>query len=216
MNAKHFTHVGFINVRPRPDQPGLLKIKVFYLFPARELKKTEHENKVEDKEKGNIWRFVENTQKTIMVIASIFIVISICAIVTMRYVFEIDLYGIEEIIMMVSFWLYFLGSSMGSCEKSQISADILSTYITNEKYKRILALITSFITTGICMLVTVWALQFILWSMKMSPKTPVFRLPVLIPQSAILAGFCLMSFYHLYYLIKDTRTHVKLVKISKR
>ena len=107
-----------------------------------------------------------------MVIASIFIVISICAIVTMRYVFEIDLYGIEEIIMMVSFWLYFLGSSMGSSEKSQISADILSTYIKNEKYKRILALITSVITTGICMLVTVWAFQFILWSMKMSPKTP--------------------------------------------
>lgn len=145
-----------------------------------------------------------------MLLSSVFIVIAICGIVAMRYIFSIDLYGIEEIIMMVSFWLYFLGSSMGSCEKSQISADILSTYITNQKAKRIMGLVTSLVTTTVCLLVTGWSFKFILWSMKMSPKTPVFRFPVLIPQSAILVGFCLMSFYHVFHLINDTRIHLKL------
>jgi TRAP-type C4-dicarboxylate transport system permease small subunit len=166
------------------------------------------------KKARQFWKFLENTQKLIMVLSCVFIVIAICGIVTMRYIFEIDLYGIEEIIMMVSFWLYFLGSSMGSCEKSQISADILSTYIKNDKAKRLMGLVTATITTGICMLVTVWAFNFIQWSMKMNPKTPVFRFPVLIPQSAILAGFCLMSFYHLFHLVNDARIHVKLSRAS--
>lgn len=170
---------------------------------------------MEKKKAGALWRVTENFQKAIMAIASIFIVFSICATVLMRYIFQTDLYGIEEIIMMVSFWLYFLGSSLGSCERSQISADVITAYLKKDSHKRIMNIITSIVTTAVCILVTKWAWDFIAWNMQMNPKTPVFRLPVLIPQFAILIGFVMMSFYNVYYLITDTLLHLKLSKAGK-
>ncbi len=34
-----------------------------------------------------------------------------CAEVVLRYVFKSDLFGIEEIVVIAAFWLYFMGSS---------------------------------------------------------------------------------------------------------
>lgn len=159
-----------------------------------------------------LWGFLNKFQKTVMTITSVLIVGMICYAVVARYVFGSDFYGSEELIQMLAFWLYFMGAAQGSREKSQISADILTCYITSEKWCRIAHLIKDFLTTAICILVTVWAVKFVAWGFVMMPKSPVFRLPMLIPHFAIGLGFVLMSMYHLIYLIQDLTAQFRLAR----
>ncbi|WP_461210230.1 TRAP transporter small permease [Desulfocurvus sp. DL9XJH121] len=150
-----------------------------------------------------------------MAVTSVLIVSMICFTVVLRYVFGSDFYGSEELIQMLAFWLYFMGAAQGSREKSQISADILSCYITNPKWGRVVGLVKDVATVAICLLVTCWACQFVAWGFMMMPKSPVFRLPMLIPHTAIGLGFVLMSLYHVVYLGQDLAAHLKLSRAGE-
>ncbi len=150
-----------------------------------------------------IWKGLLKIQRGIMIFCSIFVIVIITLSVILRYIFQTDLYGLEEIVTLVAFWLYFIGSSYGSFEKSQISADILTMYIKNEKYKQIVIIISSTITTVIGLLGTYWAFDFFTWGIVMKAASPVYRIPMIVPQSAIFVSFCLMSLYNIVYLVED-------------
>jgi len=162
-----------------------------------------------------LWGVLGKFQKTVMAVTSVLIVAMICYTVLIRYVFGSDFYGSEELIQMLAFWLYFMGAAQGSREKSQISADILSCYITNAKWCRIAQLVKDIVTVAICLLVTYWACQFVGWGIQMMPKSPVFRLPMLIPHTAIGLGFVLMSLYHVVYLVQDMIIHIKMCRAGE-
>ncbi|MEZ0574939.1 TRAP transporter small permease [Halodesulfovibrio aestuarii] len=155
------------------------------------------------------WKGLDLFQKFVMASTSIIIVGMICYTITIRYIFGSDFYGSEELISMLAFWLYFMGAAQGSREKSQISADLLSCYIQNPTIRGSVLLLKDAITCAICLLFTFWALQFVSWALVMHPKSPVFRLPMLIPQAAVGLGFVLMSLYHVTYFVQDLISFIK-------
>ncbi|MCT4534354.1 TRAP transporter small permease [Halodesulfovibrio sp.] len=155
------------------------------------------------------WKGLGFFQKAVMATTSILIVGMICYTIIIRYVFGSDFYGSEELISMLAFWLYFMGAAQGSREKSQISADLLSCYIKNARIRGAVLLVKDAITCAICVLFTYWALQFVSWALIMNPKSPVFRLPMLIPQAAVGLGFVLMSLYHVTYFVQDAIAFIK-------
>ncbi|KUO48990.1 MAG: hypothetical protein APF76_10180 [Desulfitibacter sp. BRH_c19] len=152
-----------------------------------------------------IWKSLVKFQQTIMIICSILIILGISAQAAFRYLLQLDFYGLDEFIVIIAFWLYFMGSSYGSYEQSHIKADIVSVYIKNQKIKDFLKLIASSITTGISLLVTYWALDFFIWGIVKQAKSPVLSIPMVIPQSAIFIGFILMSLYSVVYLYLDIK-----------
>lgn len=158
---------------------------------------------------------LDKFQKVVMASTSVTIVAMICIAVVARYIFNSDFYGSEELILMLAFWLYFIGAAQGSRERSQISADILNCYIKCERKSRIALLVKDFITVAICLLVTWWSIQFVAWGFKMNPRSAVFRLPMLIPHIAVGLGFILMSMYHLVYLAQDVTNHIRLGRADK-
>lgn len=158
---------------------------------------------------------LNNFQKVVMAATSILIVAMICIAVVARYIFNSDFYGSEELILMLAFWLYFMGAAQGSRERSQISADILNCYISCQRKSRIALLVKDFVTAAVCLLVTWWAIQFVAWGFTMNPKSAVFRLPMLIPHVAVGLGFVLMSMYHLVYLVQDAASHLRLSRAGE-
>jgi TRAP-type C4-dicarboxylate transport system permease small subunit len=155
------------------------------------------------------WKGLGLFQKFVMASTSIIIVGMICYTIMIRYIFGSDFYGSEELISMLAFWLYFMGAAQGSREKSQISADLLSCYIRNPHLRGAVLLLKDAITCAVCILFTVWALQFVSWALVMNPRSPVFRLPMLIPQAAVGLGFILMSLYHVTYFVQDLISFIK-------
>jgi len=154
-------------------------------------------------------------QKYILIISSVFIIIGIAAQASFRYFFSIDFFGFEEVIVILAFWLYFIGASIGSYEGSHIKADIIPTYIKNEKVKDTIMLITSLITIVISLLYSYWSLEYIVWLAEKTTTTAVLKIPVLFSRVSILTGFLLMSFYFIIHFYHDLKSYTgeKIKKI---
>lgn len=151
------------------------------------------------------WDALLKFQRTILIVCSLMIVIGITLGAVLRYVFKTDLYGMEEIIVIFAFWLYFMGGSYGSYEKSHITAELVSVYVTNPKIRSIVMMISSLITTGLCYMATYYALGFFSWSLIKGGTSTVWQIPMYIPQSAVFLSFILMSFYFTIHLIRDIK-----------
>lgn len=145
-----------------------------------------------------IWKFLLIAQRGLLVISSIFVMLIMCLSVTLRYVFKSDLFGMEEIVVIAAFWLYFIGSSYGEYEDSHVKADIVPQLL-KPTYRAFLAIITNFITAALCMLFTYWAADMVIYSFTWMARTTGLRIPIFISQSSVLCGYALMSFYALIH-----------------
>lgn len=158
---------------------------------------------------NSLWKGLIKGQKIIMVVTSMFITLGIATQAAFRYFFSIDFFGFEEVIIIMAFWLYFAGASYGSYEESHIAADIVVTYIKNQKIKKLVVLVVSFVNICISILFTYWSFIYVAWVAKSKTTTSVLKIPVLFSRVPILLGFALMSFYFLAHFIKKVRSFIK-------
>jgi len=113
----------------------------------------------------------------------------------LRYVFHINVYGIEEVVAFFAFWLYFAGAAYGAFEDSHIQADIVSYFVKNLK---LLSIVQAFVA-GVVFLISILGI-YAAWGMvsftfQMGSQTPVWRFPLWIPQGSVLFGFVFMTLY---------------------
>jgi TRAP-type C4-dicarboxylate transport system permease small subunit len=150
--------------------------------------------------KGHIfWKALAKTQTVIMVSAGIIVTLIISVEMLLRFIFDSDIKGYEEIVLMIAFWLYMIGSSYGSYEKSQITADILNIFLKEGKAKSLIGLTGSALTLGLGLWFNIWAFQFLQWSLEMDTRSPVWRLPTALGESSVFVGLTLMTFYNAVY-----------------
>ncbi len=149
-----------------------------------------------------IWKCLIKLQQWLMIASSIFVILIMFVEVLLRYVFKSDLYGIEEIVVIAAFWLYFMGSSYGVYEKSHVKADILPQMMS-QKAQKTLNIIIRFIMAALCCLFTYWAVGMISHCLKYMPRTTGLRIPIVISQFSILLGYFLMSIYAIIYFLED-------------
>lgn len=157
-------------------------------------------------------RFLISLQKGIMIISSILIVVGLVSTVFLRYVFDADLYGLEELIVIPAFWMYFIGASYGTYKNNHITADITNVYVKSQKVKSIIKLFGTTVSFIISLVFTYWATLFIGWSVESGATSTAWRYPLYIPQSAILFGFLLITLYMLLDVVRDFNYVRKLNK----
>lgn len=134
-------------------------------------------------------------QKILVVIASVFIVVGVSAMAIMRYVFNSNLYGAEEIILIAAFWVYFIGAGHASYKKKHITAEVFSVYCQSEKIKLAVKSLAELITVALSSLYTWWAIEFVIRSFENGGITPVWRIPQVSVHLSILIGFILITAY---------------------
>jgi TRAP-type C4-dicarboxylate transport system permease small subunit len=164
---------------------------------------------IEAIKKSLMWRMLIAIQKWLMIASSIFVVLIMCAVVVLRYVFRSDLYGIEEIVIIAAFWLYFMGSSYGVYEKSHVKADILPQMMS-EKNQAFLSVIINLIVAGLCILFTYWSIDMITHCLKYMPRTTGLRIPIVVSQFSIFVGYFLMSIYSVIYFLESLFGFIEL------
>lgn len=113
----------------------------------------------------------------------------------MRYVLKKDFYGSEEIILLIAFWMYFIGSAFATYEGSQISADLLTSSLKTEKQKIVLKIIQEVISFFLFVLLTWWTFKFNKFSFEIGQKTQVYKIPMIVSLSSILFSFILSTIY---------------------
>jgi TRAP-type C4-dicarboxylate transport system permease small subunit len=134
-------------------------------------------------------------QALLMVFASVFIVVGVSAMAIMRYVFESNLYGAEEVILIAAFWLYFLGAGSASEQRKHIRAEVFSAYCKSEKINMAVKALAESITLCLSVIYTYWAVEFIIRSFESGGVTPVWRIPMVTVHLSILIGFILITIY---------------------
>lgn len=144
-------------------------------------------------------------QQYIVMITGMASCLLITAAAVMRYFFSMDFYGADELIMLMAFWLYFMGSSLATREDSHISADLISSLMKTPRQLGILKIIQHSISLAVSVLATSWAYQYVVWSLARNPKTPVLKMPIIWLQFPILVFFILSSLYLVGHVINDAR-----------
>ncbi len=166
-----------------------------------------------DKRESNVlWKALIVVQKAIMVVTGLATMFIVSSAMLLRWLFNTDFKGYEEILVMFAFWLYMIGASYGSYQKNQITADILDIYLKEGRVKSVIHVFRSLLTLILSSVFTFWAFQFVSWGFSMKTKTPVWRLPMVWGQSSLLVGLILVTFYNIIYFYDDIVNAIRVFK----
>lgn len=150
--------------------------------------------------------FLEKIENIILIFTGIAVCLLIFIGAMMRYIFKIDFYGSEEIILFISFWLYFIGSTVAAKKNTHIDANMLSIFIKNEKVLQLFSLIKNIIAFFMASIVTYWCYKYVSWSAEMGAASNVFKLPNIIGQIPIFISFFIWDMYLIRDIVRDFKS----------
>lgn len=150
-----------------------------------------------------LFHFFDAIQKWVLVFTGIIVFVLTIATVFLRYVLTMNVLGLDEIILLVIFWQYFIGAAQGSREDSQIKADMVSTVVKNKTVVAWCHLLARIIECGVIGVCIKWSIDYILKDMSVMPYTVVLSIPLVLSHAVMLVGFALMLLYRIYWLLTE-------------
>ena len=125
--------------------------------------------------------------------------------VLMRYVFEIPVMGLEEVLVYPTLWLYFLGSVNASREDTQIKANVLDVFLKTDRAKLIVRIIADVMSLVVVLWLTYWAWDYFSYAKRVWKESPTLYIPSFYAECAFFIGLVLMAIFAAWYLFKNTR-----------
>ena len=122
--------------------------------------------------------------------------------IILRGCFKTSLLGAEEIIVLLSVWIYFIGAAFGSYEDRHVSGDLIKTLMKTRRAKAIHRIWIYTLSTLISGGVTALAVRWIEFQTKIKAVTDVLAMPKLFMYYAAVVGFVLMTIYFFIHLCK--------------
>ncbi|UWQ35421.1 TRAP transporter small permease (plasmid) [Leisingera sp. M527] len=152
-----------------------------------------------------IIKYLERLKRVVLITSNLAIMLIVVAAFLARYLFSYDLYGSEEILLVFAFWLYFFGAAFGSYEQSHIEADFVQSTLGERPLTLVLGYVRDIVEISVLFVMTYWCWLLIEFAIERWPVTPGWKIPLVVPQSAILLGFALMSFHAVLHFINRIR-----------
>lgn len=157
-----------------------------------------------------------------LIFSTLVLALTFFLVVIFRYILHMDLFAYEEWLLPICFWMFFMGSAVGTYQNTQIKADILENYISNERIKWLRKVSIAAIELIITLFIVYWATLMLIDEFASYPQwqsTIALRIPFAVPRVGIWLGLVFMAFYsalHLYVYLKvgyqgspDTDEHDK-------
>lgn len=148
-----------------------------------------------------LWKGLVQFQRIFMLVAGCIITVLVFIEVMLRYVMGSPLFGVEELIVLIAMWLYFIGASYGAYDRSHIKAELVHTWIKAPKKVALVHSISSGITFILSLIMISWTYPFFIWSITQGGTSQALLLPMYYSQSAIFVGAILMSIYFFTELV---------------
>lgn len=140
-------------------------------------------------------------QQWIVLALLVTIPLLVFAQVILRYVLNLPLMGIEELLLFPAIWLYFLGGSMASHARNHIDCGVLVLYIKKEKSLALFRLVRMALSVVIGCWATYWAFWFCSYSLSKWKESDLLYIPMFFGESAIFIGCALMVFFSVIELV---------------
>src|SRR5699024_136796 len=97
-----------------------------------------------------------------------------------------------------SVWLYAIGASYASYERSHIKADFVNLITRNNRMRYFCRIVAAAISTAMAAIFTRWSYDLVVFSLQINEKTHAYPLPMAIFKSSFFVGGILMTFYFLW------------------
>lgn len=150
-----------------------------------------------------LWNTPIFLQKVIMVVGGCVVGILIFVEVFLRYVLASPLFGVEELILFIAMWLYFMGAAYGAYERTHIKAELIHLWVHSTKSQAIIRSITGVITVFMALTMLKWSYPYFIWGLTRGATSQALLLPMVLCQSAIFFGTILMCIYFTTELIDN-------------
>lgn len=148
-----------------------------------------------------VTRGIARVQQGVVLVLLTVIPVLVVIQVILRYVLQMPLMGIEEIMLFPTIWLYMLGGGVASYERDHIQAGILALYIKNERRLAIFFFVRTVVSFIISVWLTYWAFKYFLYSMRVWKLSNLLYLPLFFGESAMFIGLLFMTFFTFVELI---------------
>ena len=125
--------------------------------------------------------------------------------VVMRYILEIPVMGLEELLVYPTLWLYFLGSVNASREDTQIKANVLDVFLKTERSKLTVRVIADALGVVVSFWLTYWAWDYFRYAWRVWKESPTLYVPTFYAECSLFIGLVLMTMYASFYLVKNFR-----------
>jgi len=125
--------------------------------------------------------------------------------VLMRYVFELPVMGLDELVVYPTLWLYLLGSVNAAREDTQIKANVLDVFLKSDRSRLVVRVIADFMSVIVSCWLTYWAWDYFLYAKKVWKESPTLYIPTFWAECSLFIGLALMTCYSALYLYKNTR-----------
>ncbi|NOR24354.1 MAG: TRAP transporter small permease subunit [Desulforhopalus sp.] len=135
--------------------------------------------------------------------------------VVMRYIFEIPVMGLDEMLVYPTLWLYILGSVNASREDTQIKANVLDVFLKTEKSILLVRVIADCMAVTVSCWLTYWAYDYFRYALRVWKESPTLYVPTFYAECALFIGLVLMTAYSGMYLLKNIRRFARTLQAEK-
>jgi TRAP-type C4-dicarboxylate transport system permease small subunit len=149
--------------------------------------------------------YIHFLERTILVVSSTLTFMGICIAVSLRYFFRQDLFGLEEILMILGFWLYFVGGAYGSYTRTQIKAELLDFIFSSARIKGVIKSVCHLVSVAMAGCLCWWSVEMLIFGLEKGAHTPVFNLPMATAHIPLIVGFFLMMVYTMAEFVDEIR-----------
>ncbi len=148
------------------------------------------------------WKALLSIQGAILVTTSLLAAGIVTIGVVMRYILKVNFFGQEEILSVVSMWLYWVGGIYGSYTHTHISADLADTYIHSWKIRKILRIVVLVISLAVTAIFAFWGYQYTAWIWNLGGRSAGLKIPLILSKGTMFVGLLFMGLYSIYHLIR--------------
>ena len=100
-------------------------------------------------------------QNAILIFSTSVIILLMCAGVVMRYFLHSNFNGLEELILLLGFWIYFFGSSVAFRDDDHMEASILQPLLRTDKERRIYAIVRNAVSLPVIAVAAIWTAKYV-------------------------------------------------------
>ena len=125
--------------------------------------------------------------------------------VVTRYVLQIPVMGLEEILVYFALWLYVLGSVNASREDTQITANVLDVFLKTERSKLMIRITADVMGLVVALWLTWWGWEYFLYALRTWKLSPTRYIPTFYAECALFIGLALMTIYGAVHFVRNVK-----------
>lgn len=146
--------------------------------------------------------YIDSIQKFLLIISTAIVLFLLGMSVIYRYVMRINMYGLEELVQIAGYYLYFIGAGYSVRLGYDIKADLVDVFPICQKIKDYIHAFANISSIVLAFLFVYWGYSMVSWGMKVKPVTPGLRFPIMISYIGVEMGFVFGFIYTIINAVK--------------